>query len=351
MLHKLTIQNFQSHKNTQLEFSPGVNVIVGTSDSGKSAILRALRWALWNRPLGDAFRSHWGGDTSVSIQMEDCGVERFKGKGGDKYVLAQEDEFEPIEFKAFGTDVPEDVKQALALTELNIQSQHDNSFLLSNNPGEVARHFNRIARIDKIDSSLTKIESSLRAVKRLVEASENEIQRHEKELKDFEYLDKMEVDVEVLESLYDQKLRTYKDIQNLDTTIIQIETTDVTITELSGLLPAEAEVDALLAMADKSQDKRKQFRELKILVLEVIGLEKGIEEYEELIGDETLVILLLDLYIMSNAVQTKQTELEKLLTQYQDTEYRIELHTETLTKLEKDWHEAMPDVCPLCGRS
>ena len=63
MIRKLNIQNIQSHKNTELEFSPGINAIVGSSNNGKSAILRALYWVRYNRPLGiDNLLSHWACD-------------------------------------------------------------------------------------------------------------------------------------------------------------------------------------------------------------------------------------------------------------------------------------------------
>jgi len=46
MINSLTIQNFQSHKNTTLEFDNGINIIIGQSDSGKTAIIRALNWVI-----------------------------------------------------------------------------------------------------------------------------------------------------------------------------------------------------------------------------------------------------------------------------------------------------------------
>ena len=70
MISQLTLRNFQSHKASRLRFHPGVNVITGPSDSGKTALLRALLWAVRNRPSGDAFRSHWGGDTSVTVGLQ-----------------------------------------------------------------------------------------------------------------------------------------------------------------------------------------------------------------------------------------------------------------------------------------
>ncbi|MFR9297315.1 MAG: AAA family ATPase, partial [Aedoeadaptatus pacaensis] len=43
-IEKIILVNFQSHVYSELSLSRGVNVIVGPSDSGKTAIMRALRW-------------------------------------------------------------------------------------------------------------------------------------------------------------------------------------------------------------------------------------------------------------------------------------------------------------------
>lgn len=42
MIRSLRLQNFRSYKDTQLEFEPGVNVIVGPNASGKTSILEAV---------------------------------------------------------------------------------------------------------------------------------------------------------------------------------------------------------------------------------------------------------------------------------------------------------------------
>ena len=49
-VRRITLENFQSHKHTEMEFGPELNVIVGPSDSGKSAIIRALKWVMYNEP-------------------------------------------------------------------------------------------------------------------------------------------------------------------------------------------------------------------------------------------------------------------------------------------------------------
>src|SRR5690554_1179337 len=192
MIKRLVIRNFQSHKDTSLEFVPGVNVIIGQSDSGKTAIVRALRWAVWNRPLGDSFKSHWGGDTSVLVEMDECRVERFKGKGGDHYLLdLKGSENTATEFKAFGVEPPDEISRALGFSELNLQNQHDNAFLISNNPGEVARHFNKVANIDQIDSSLRAVESWIRSINQDIRTQESNISEYQEQVREYEYLDEL----------------------------------------------------------------------------------------------------------------------------------------------------------------
>lgn len=68
----LRIKNFQSHADQFLEFSPKMNLLVGESDNGKSAILRAIYWVYTGKPNG----------TSIVRRGEDtCEVEIELGNG------------------------------------------------------------------------------------------------------------------------------------------------------------------------------------------------------------------------------------------------------------------------------
>ena len=134
MIKEVSIQNFQSHKDTHLEFHPGVNIIVGTSDSGKSAIIRTIRWVLQNKPLGDSFRSMWGGETKVTLTLPEGQITRSKDKS-DKYTIEGPPK---LELEAFRTSVPEEVLNMLNINSVNLQFQHDPPFLISSTSGEVA---------------------------------------------------------------------------------------------------------------------------------------------------------------------------------------------------------------------
>jgi chromosome segregation ATPase len=48
MLKSLRIINFESHKDTTINFTDGFNVIIGQSDGGKSSIIRAIAAVCYN---------------------------------------------------------------------------------------------------------------------------------------------------------------------------------------------------------------------------------------------------------------------------------------------------------------
>ena len=153
MINQLQIKNLQSHKDTTLDFSPNVNVIMGTSNSGKSAVIRALRWCLLNKPGGFGFRRHntEGKElTSVKITCNGHTVIRQRNtKTTNEYVIDNDTKLE-----ALRGAVPEEVTTTTNITELNIQSQFDPYFLLADTAGEVARTINSYTGMQIIDAVL-----------------------------------------------------------------------------------------------------------------------------------------------------------------------------------------------------
>ena len=70
-IKRIILQNFQSHKYSVIELNEELNVIVGPSDSGKSAIIRGLKWALYNEPAGDYFIREGEREASVTVEFSD----------------------------------------------------------------------------------------------------------------------------------------------------------------------------------------------------------------------------------------------------------------------------------------
>lgn len=153
-MHHVTIRNFQSHKETQIELSSTVNSLEGVSDSGKSAVLRAMLWALTNKPDGTAFASCWAknkkGEIQAPVSVSIDNITRIRSKefnGYIRYGVNGEERYEALKGA-----VPVEIERAVNIGAVNIQRQMDPPFLLSSTPGEAARYLNSLVGLEEIDT-------------------------------------------------------------------------------------------------------------------------------------------------------------------------------------------------------
>jgi len=70
MLTKIRLQNYMSHAETELDLHPGVNVIIGPNNCGKSAILSALQTLLGDND-GDYMVRHGEKECVVEVHTDD----------------------------------------------------------------------------------------------------------------------------------------------------------------------------------------------------------------------------------------------------------------------------------------
>ena len=157
MIQSLSLINFQAHKRLEVEFDPHVTVFIGPSDSGKSAVIRALWWVLANKPAGDAFVRKGSKGTKVELVVDGTTVTRIRRGAENSYLLNDR------ELKAFGASAPPDeVSKLLQVSDLNLQSQHSAPFWFSETAGEVSRQLNQIVDLGTIDEVLAHTSSTLR---------------------------------------------------------------------------------------------------------------------------------------------------------------------------------------------
>ena len=202
MLKKIKINNFESHKKTIVTLDPGVNVIIGKSDKGKSALFRSIYWCLFNKPLGDSFKSWWSDSVRVSLLFkENEKVTRKKDKTNNTYQL---NTFEEL-FKAFGTEPPNEVLNITRLDrEINIHAQSDPIFLLSKSSGEVARHFNKIANLDKISTTEKTAIKDINQTKNKINNIETNIKEKKEELKQYNNLPGLKILINTTKKIEDE---------------------------------------------------------------------------------------------------------------------------------------------------
>lgn len=160
MIRSLTIRNFQAHRRLKIRLDKWVTTIVGPSDVGKSAVVRALRWLSLNRPQGMGFVRHGTKAASVTVRTHGRTVRRTRGDASNTYTLGGKGKH--LRLQAFGSGVPTEVQDLLKVSELNFQRQHDAPFWFSLSPGEVSKQLNDIINLRKIDTTLAHINARLR---------------------------------------------------------------------------------------------------------------------------------------------------------------------------------------------
>lgn len=301
---KLVIENFQSHEYTEIDFSQGLNVFVGPSDSGKSAILRALRWVLFNQPRGTDFIRAGASQCRVSLTFTDgTEVARIRNKNGsiNRYILRLADGTEQV-FEGFGNQVPHEITQIHQIASLKLDSkelyvqfgnQLESPFLLFESNQNKAKTIGRISGAHLIDNALKKASSDQKSLQMEMKRLEQERGKLEEQLKPYENLPELEQRVTLAEQTYinaeskqEIKEQLEKYGEQLQTLRLAKKKTVALIEGLSQLPKAEA---LLRALEQKSfayrqfvrlNEKWRRTQAEKEMVLSVIECSKELPEAE-----------------------------------------------------------------------
>ena len=198
-IKKVILENFQSHKYTEIELDPSLNVIVGPSDQGKSAIIRGIKWALFNEPSGDFFIREEEKECSVSIIFNDnTKIKRYRSNNKNAYYLYDQDGNEEI-FEGFGTTVPQEIIDKTAIRkipldgsqtkDINIGEQLEGPFLLSEKNSSRANAIGRLVGVHIIDDALKDTLKDIRNLNIKKKNYEENLEVLYKNLQEYNYLD------------------------------------------------------------------------------------------------------------------------------------------------------------------
>jgi len=305
MINGIKIRNFQNHESTALSLSTGVNIIQGPSDHGKSAIIRAIYWVVFNRPSGEEFRANTGGNTLAellldSFELSPVSISRVRTDKDNYYRINRED---PL--RSFGTTVPEGIQNLIDLTEYNFQLQMDSPYLLAAEwtPQRVSAKLNQIADLSLIDSSQAWLAQKLRQANRGLETAENEINKYQEEKDRLPDLVLLDAEITTLEKIEAERDRLYQEQ-----------------TTLTRQLRIYTQAEADLQEVQKRDGLEEQAREI---IKEGETHERLVKEYNQL-----------------------RTALEKLELAQQEYREANAAWEGSKTNFEAEF----PDVCPLCGQ-
>ena len=199
MFTSLDIQNFQAHDSTKLDFHPGMNVIVGSSDSGKTAILRALELVRTNQPDGMRHISHWARERtkagkirltdrmSVKLTTDKGTIERFRDEKENGYSVNGNS------LLAIGEGIPDSVSNFLNLSDVNVSKQHDPHFFLSWSPPVISRYLNGICGMGILDQCVAVAIEFRNETKKEIAKATLDVEEHTNTISELAWVDEAKV--------------------------------------------------------------------------------------------------------------------------------------------------------------
>jgi len=215
-IKSIILENFQSHVKTVLEPAPNgqMTVIVGPTDSGKTAIIRALRWVFYNIPWGIDFIRIGAKFAKVSIKYDDgTEVTRLRSIGGiNRYTVTLPGK-EPQDYEGFGTTVPFEVQEATGVRpvaigdislNLNLAEQLDGPFLGSKHISAPARAkvLGKLAGTEEVDYAAKGLAADIYHRRQDVNRLSDEIENLETKIsEDYAYLEELGEAVTQVEGL------------------------------------------------------------------------------------------------------------------------------------------------------
>lgn len=340
MINTLEIKNIQSHKDSKLNFHKGINCIVGSSNNGKSAILRALYWVRYNRPLGiDSLCSHWAindkgnqiDDMEVIVDNGNI-ITRKRTKSENQYIVNDK------VLNVIKSDIPTEVENAFKLSDTNIQRQLDEPFLLSNTNGEVAKYFNGIVRLDVIDKVLSNAESKRRKNKQEIDLLEGRIKNQELQLTQYNWLETAEKLISKYERVENKIDNNYQNSMELESSILDVknlqdvkerynfENEKKLIEKIEKLKNSISNIEFEVNFLSSSIDN---FNSIKIF--------SNFENEKKLIEK----IMNCDISDLTSEINILQNSIAEVISCSNIIDWK--------KKEISDLQNKLPDICPLCG--
>lgn len=346
MIDSLHLTNFQVHKSSHLKFDKGINVIAGSSDAGKSSIIRGLLWLLTNKPSGESFRT-WGstGNIIVSASIDGKSVSKTRRSGKNTYSIGG------TKYEATGTELFPELLEATRINEYNYQTQHQQYFLLQDSPGKVAEKINQVVGLDIIHRVASFLKSRLSEKKKLSVSISADIESKNKELIDYDNLEEIENLIQEIED-YETTISAVEAEKNTIGLILhRINLNQEKMDELPDYTGIEKTIREIRINIEKYDKIADQMREIKAMVGSIRVKNRKLDTIPDYTGIEDTLKAIRDniskeekTIAQKNTLARQVASLGTLYGREADAEKKLKeattKHNELIKKL---------GVCPLCG--
>ena len=369
MLTRIVLQNFQCHRKLDVPLSQ-ITTIVGSSDSGKSAIVRALNYVCLNNLRGNSFITHGQDKCSVSLEVDGQTVRRSRTKTSNSYIT------ETNEYSAVSSEVPPEISKLLNIGEINVSNQHDPLFWFSLTSGQLAKELNVIADIAWVDRVLQVSVSDLRNLNAEIEVTNSRVSVLESEEGQVEWALQADIELQKLEKLEGRCLSFAEAVQSLTEFINRLESTGKEMQQtqialddfelvakaygraegylqrydrLENLLSALPTITPQLQLAVKKFDfVHETYTRINSLQQQYERIDSLLKNLpEEIPTSEEIGRLQKKLHNLID-VESTRNQLIEIIEQSENYESQIQNFTLDLHNTQQELHEQCEGRCPIC---
>lgn len=361
---KVKIKNYQAIKDATLEFNKGLTAIIGTTNAGKSSIIRAIESAI-NNKAGNGFINYDANECQVIIEAGDNVVEwSKKTTGAGTYTL------NGSTITKIGRSQNEEVAAILNMQEvqvnenkirLNFWKQMEYPFLVGYTPNQLFNFISKSSEQEYIKQFQETKQGELKSIDDEIKKSYTAIDiRNDDILQTKSKINTLEVYLKV-DSNELKQLVEFEEA--LNETINKIDKINTTIEETThSLVGPSKKVVGLKVILDGMADDLQFVLNGEELLNKIDGLEVNIVETGTM-NDTTKKVLevlsdksskledtlntiksiensLLEALSIESSINTLDTNINSIKTQIKDTLNKLETINTELKEF---------TVCPLCG--
>lgn len=280
MIKEVNIRNFQNHRNTTLQFataikkqSSGVNIILGESLHGKTAILRAIKWSIKNIPRGFRFHSDFAKKkepTEVQLILDDdSDISLSKIKSKTTYEIKTTGQTRSFE----GSKVPDIIKNKINIGDINFQEQLDAHFLITSSGGKIAKAISHITQADKIIVWIKKITERLSDFRLIEGKLKTDLEEINEQLEVLKKLDKLEPVMSSLERIRAKRKKAEDKYNKIEYILDKIK-------DIQGQIKGRKKhlrIKGLIKQMERAEGHLEALKQQKILILKIKQAQQDIK--------------------------------------------------------------------------
>lgn len=407
MIRGIKLVGFQSHVDTSINLTEGLNVITGPSDSGKTAVIRAVRWVALNEPQGDAVVNQSVGYAQVTIITDTGVVTKVRNKGKVRYEINIDGE--NISYDK--SEIPQEVYRILGINKtsfgdvevvLPFAFQLDAPFLISSPASFGGKVLGKICNADTVELAVKKSSREVSQANDAKRQAEKTIEETNLALQSYENLQEVEqrlqqcrelvtgiekgiVNRDTLSKLHNSYIAAYEKLNAVRDTVHLLSEIPQRAEEVSALELHAVRYNRLLNLYSKYNATNKHLNSVQNVINKTRTFEQAtlclefIEEVRKRLqrlqslrevykNNETKLKALRDKINVSrgveaglelldalHATQERLNRITALRNAYANILNAIKANADEITKhkqavdtLQAEWDKI--DVCPLCER-